>query len=107
MIQCDEHVFQLGVSSTIYIPLFWRLNPPKQGLFQAKQGSLRFKVDIRSWSSSKAFFHPPRWAPSEPKTSRVSHGAPKYMAEHAWVTGMIFHPTSKGPHVTGGGTPAL
>ncbi len=41
----------------IYIPgtpmtsIYWKVNPPKQGLFQQKQGSFRFQVSIYNISS--------------------------------------------------------
>ena len=39
--------------NTIYLepvcPLFWGLNPPKQGLFQSKQGSVGFQVYIYTY----------------------------------------------------------
>ena len=36
-------------------PLFLKVNPPKQGLFQPKQGSFRFQVQLKSTQCSSLF----------------------------------------------------
>ena len=41
-----KHILQTTTYLESVCPLFWWLNPPKQGLFQSKQGSFGFQVGL-------------------------------------------------------------
>ncbi len=66
--------------NTMYLepvcPLFWWLNPPKQGLFQSKQGSFGFQVYAMTWNVLHRHSFRIKLGPSW----RAENGNPQYVA---------------------------